>query len=272
MGKHLTDAQIAHFRQHGYCYPFDALTARGGGRVPRAPRGLRTKRRPRRQPHPEDQGASRVSMAGRARTPPAHPRCDRGPDRTGHHALRGVRLRQGRPRPALCVLASGLRVLRAHAPRGSHRLGRLHRRQFAERVHARSARFAPRAGHEARRDLRQGQHAGEGTGAARHRRIEGGRDAARGRASSRYTTSAPRTARSRTARTIAVSGLRSSTCRRACSRFTAGAARRSSAASTDTATGTRTRSRARTSIRSPWPSLQLPGASTRTARPARQRT
>jgi Phytanoyl-CoA dioxygenase (PhyH) len=26
MGKHLTDAQIAHFRDHGYCYPFDALT------------------------------------------------------------------------------------------------------------------------------------------------------------------------------------------------------------------------------------------------------
>ena len=25
MGKHLTDAQIAHFREHGYCYPFDAL-------------------------------------------------------------------------------------------------------------------------------------------------------------------------------------------------------------------------------------------------------
>ena len=27
MGKHLTDAQIAHFREHGYCHPFDALTA-----------------------------------------------------------------------------------------------------------------------------------------------------------------------------------------------------------------------------------------------------
>ena len=27
MGKHLTDAQIAHFREHGYCYPLDALTA-----------------------------------------------------------------------------------------------------------------------------------------------------------------------------------------------------------------------------------------------------
>jgi ectoine hydroxylase-related dioxygenase (phytanoyl-CoA dioxygenase family) len=25
MGKHLTDAQIAHFREHGYCYPFDVL-------------------------------------------------------------------------------------------------------------------------------------------------------------------------------------------------------------------------------------------------------
>jgi len=27
VGKHLTDAQIAHFRAHGYCHPFDALTA-----------------------------------------------------------------------------------------------------------------------------------------------------------------------------------------------------------------------------------------------------
>ena len=27
MGKHLTDAQVAHFREHGYCYPFDALSA-----------------------------------------------------------------------------------------------------------------------------------------------------------------------------------------------------------------------------------------------------
>ena len=27
MGKHLTDAQLAHFREHGYGYPFDALTA-----------------------------------------------------------------------------------------------------------------------------------------------------------------------------------------------------------------------------------------------------
>jgi hypothetical protein len=27
MGKHLTDAQIAQFRAHGYCYPCDALTA-----------------------------------------------------------------------------------------------------------------------------------------------------------------------------------------------------------------------------------------------------
>ena len=226
----------------------------GSGRVPRAPRGLRTRGRPRRQSDAEDQGPSRVPVAGRARAPSAHPRRGRGPDRTGHHALRGVRLRQGRPRPALRVLAPGLRVLRAHAPRRSHRLGRLHCRQFAERVHARSARFAPRAGHEARRDLRQGQHAGEGPGIARHRRIEGDRDAARSRA----VLAAPRAHGTQLAAepldTIAASGLRSSTYRRACSRSTAGAARRSFAASIDTATGTRTRCRARTSIRSRWPS------------------
>ena len=56
MGKHLTDAQIAHFREHGYCYPFDALTAQEAAACRARLEAYERRGRPRRQSHAEDQG------------------------------------------------------------------------------------------------------------------------------------------------------------------------------------------------------------------------
>ena len=61
MGKHLTDAQLAQFREHGYCFPFDAVTAAEAATCRARIEAYEAQGRARREPHAQDQGQPRVS-------------------------------------------------------------------------------------------------------------------------------------------------------------------------------------------------------------------
>ena len=160
MGKLLSAAEVARYREDGYLCPIRSLTAEDAAPLSRPARGGRGGGR--RQPaRPlQAQAASGLHLRPGADPPAADPRCDRGGDRAGHPVLGVGVLHQGAAHARLHQLAPGHHLL---GPRGrgrrGHRLGRALALDARERLHAGRARDPQARGRAARRHLRRRQHA-----------------------------------------------------------------------------------------------------------------
>ena len=197
---HLTEQQVADFQRDGCVFPIRVLSAAEAARLPRPPRDARGDRRRAAAGQPAAQDAPALHLGRRARPPPGDPRRGGRRDRPRHPLLDDQLLHQGAEQRRLRVVAPGLDLLGARPGRRRHRLGRLHRRDAGERLHAVHPRHAQGRPAAAPRHLPSRQPAVARPGdRGRGRPVEGGRHRPCRPARCRSITSSWCTARSRTA-------------------------------------------------------------------------